>query len=374
MAWTNPLVNHHTLSDSELALFNHDIRKKQIRSTRFFTIITLLLSLIFLVSDAHFLNDHLIELAWIRITVVLVCVAGALMLKYLSLGNAYLLLAFCLVAYNTVIVYVGILAANIGLDTYQQGTVIILIYCCTLFQAPLWLTMAVCSICWISYCVGISLFSITDISVILNNTMVFLITTILGLLSVAHRERYLLDYFLSTQQLKAQEQNSKEQSLKDALTELPNRLAIMQKIESYDTLIPKNMIVMMADADNFKKINDQYGHKAGDLALQLIAQTLSQHIKPENGFISRYGGEEFLIIIENYNTAQSKELGAALVKAVSSIQHPQLPALSISIGGYLTGGQESNITDCIERADQTLLRAKKEGKNRFLLNRRIYNN
>ena len=374
MVWINSLVVQHNLSASQLALFNLEIREEQIRSTRFFTIVTLLLSLVFLISDAHFLKDHFTELAWIRTTVVFACVIGAMTLKYLNLRNAYLLLAISLVAYNTVIVYVGILAANQGLDTYQQGTVIILIYCCTLFQAPLLLTFVVTTICWSSYFVGISLYSTTDSSVIFNNTIVFLIASILGLLSVAHRERYLMNYFLTNQQLKQQEQQSKEQSLKDALTKLPNRLAIMEKIDSFESLIPKDMIIMMGDVDNFKKINDQYGHKQGDLALKLIAECLKQHIEPQSGFISRYGGEEFLIILDNVTHEDSQALGETLVKSVSEINHPQLPQLSISIGGYLTSGNESAITDCIERADQTLLRAKADGKNRFLLNRRIYSN
>ena len=360
------------LSSTQLILFNNEIRTQQIRSSRFFTIITLLLSWVFLGSDAHFLQQHFHELAWLRTSVVLACVAGAFTLEYLTLRNAYLLLALALITYNTVIVYIGILAANAGLDTYQQGTIIIIIYCCTLLQVPLLLTTAITTICWASYVIGISLFSITDLSVIFNNTIVFLIASILGLLTVAHRERYLLNYFLTTQKLKEQERNSKEQAFKDALTELPNRLSIMQKIESYDTLIPKNMIVMMADVDNFKKLNDQYGHKAGDLALKLIADTLSQQAKSKNGFVSRYGGEEFMIILEDHNQEEAQALGNALVASIGAIKQPNLPPMSISIGGYLTTGNENAMTDCIERADQTLLRAKTDGKNRFLLNRRVY--
>lgn len=372
MAWFDQLSVTRQLTNTQLHLFNNEIRKQQIRSSRFFTIITLLLSLVFLVSDAHFLQQHFNELAWLRTTVVLACVAGAFTLEYLTLRSAYLLLALALITYNTVIVYIGILAANTGLDTYQQGTIIIIIYCCTLFQAPLLLTTAITTICWASYVLGISFFSTSDLSVIFNNTIVFLIASILGLLTVAHRERYLLNYFLTTQKLKEQEHHSKEQAFKDALTELPNRLSIMQKIESYDTLIPKNMIVMMADVDNFKKINDRYGHKSGDLALKLIAATLSQHTQSKNGFVSRYGGEEFMIILEDHNQEESQILGDALVAAIASINHPDLPALSISIGGYLTSGNETAMTDCIERADQTLLRAKTDGKNRFLLNQRVY--
>jgi diguanylate cyclase (GGDEF)-like protein len=372
MAWFDQLSVSRQLTTAQLALFNNEIRTQQIRSTRFFTIVTLLLSLVFLASDAHFLQQHFDELAWLRISVVLACVTGALTLEYLTLRGAYFLLAGALIIYNTVIVYIGILAANAGLDTYQQGTVIIIIYCCTLFQAPLLLTTAITTICWASYVIGISLYSTTDVSVILNNTIVFLIASILGLLTVSHRERYLLNYFLTTQKLKEQERNSKEQAFKDALTKLPNRLSIMQKIESYEALIPKDMIVMMADVDNFKKINDRFGHKSGDLALKLIADTLNQHIQNKNGFVSRYGGEEFMIILENYNEEESKALGNALVASINNISHPELPAMSISIGGYLTTGNETSMTDCIERADQTLLRAKKDGKNRFLLNQRVY--
>ena len=372
MAWFDQLSVTRQLTSTQLHLFNNEIRKQQIRSSRFFTIITLLLSLVFLVSDAHFLQQHFNELAWLRTSVVLACVASAFILEYLTLRSAYLLLALALITYNTVIVYIGILAANAGLDTYQQGTIIIIIYCCTLFQAPLLLTTAITTICWASYVLGISFFSTSDLSVIFNNTIVFLIASILGLLTVAHRERYLLNYFLTTQKLKEQERHSKEQAFKDALTELPNRLSIMQKIESYDTLIPNNMIVMMADVDNFKKINDRYGHKSGDLALKLIAANLSQHTQSKNGFVSRYGGEEFMIILEDHNQEESQILGDALVAAIAAIKHPDLPALSISIGGYLTSGNETAMTDCIERADQTLLRAKTDGKNRFLLNQRVY--
>lgn len=372
MAWFDQLSVSRQLTTAQLALFNNEIRKQQIRSSRFFTIITLLLSLVFLVSDAHFLQQHFNELAWLRTSVVLICVAGAFTLEHLTLRSAYLVLAIALVMYNTAIVYIGILAANAGLDTYQQGTIIIIIYCCTLFQAPLLLTTAITTICWASYVIGISLYSITELSVVFNNTIVFLIASILGLLTVAHRERYLLNYFLTTQKLKEQERSSKEQAFKDALTELPNRLSIMKKIESYEALIPKNMIIMMADVDNFKKLNDRFGHKSGDLALKLIADTLNQHIQSKNGFVSRYGGEEFMIILENHNQEESQALGDALVSSINNISHPDLPAMSISIGGYLTTGNETSMTDCIERADQTLLKAKTDGKNRFLLNQRVY--
>lgn len=372
MSWLNLPSLNHTLSDSQKFQFDNEIRKQQIKTSQQFTIITLLLSLLFLVSDAHFLGDHFNHIATIRISVVATCVIAALFIQHMSLNMAYMVLSISVLAYNTVVVYMGILAANNGLDTYQQGTVLIIIYCCTLFQAPVMLTAFITTVCWLSYVFSITQYSTASVSVIFNNTIVFFIASCLGLLSVAHRERYLLGYFLSSQRLKEQELQSKEQAFKDALTELPNRLSIIQKLESYDLAIPKNTLVMMGDVDNFKKLNDQYGHKHGDLALKLIAQALRDTLKSYNSFVSRYGGEEFLIILENIDSEETQAIGDLLVAAIAQVKHPDLPSMSISIGGYLTHGNETSINECIERADQTLLKAKAEGKNRFLLNRREY--
>lgn len=372
MSWLNLPSLNHTLSDSQKFQFDNEIRKQQIKTSQLFTIITLLLSLLFLVSDAHFLEAYFSHIASIRISVVASCVIAALFIQRMSLNQAYFVLSVAVLAYNTVVVYVGILAANNGLDTYQQGTVLIIIYCCTLFQAPVMLTAFITSVCWLSYIVGITQYSTATTSVIFNNTIVFFIASCLGLLSVAHRERYLLGYFLSSQRLKDQELLSKEQAFKDALTELPNRLSIIQKLESYDLAIPKNTLVMMGDVDNFKKLNDQYGHKQGDLALRLIAQALKDNLKSYNSFVSRYGGEEFLMILDNIDSEETQAIGNLLVMAIDKLHHPDLPKMSISIGGYLTQGSEISINECIDRADQTLLKAKSAGKNRFLLNRREY--
>lgn len=372
MTWLNLPSLNHSLSKAQQYQFDNEVRKQQIKTSQLFTIITLLLSLMFLVSDAHFLKEHFSHIASIRISVVGTLVVAALFIQRMSVTQAYVVLSTAVIAYNTVVVYVGILAANNGLDTYQQGTVLMIIYCCTLFQAPVALTAFITTMCWVSYIIGITQFSTASASVIFNNTIVFFIASCLGLLSVAHRERYLLGYFISSQRLKEQELQTKQQALKDALTQLPNRLSIMKRLESYELTIPNQTLVMMADVDNFKKLNDQYGHKHGDMALKLIAETLKETLKPYNSFVSRYGGEEFLIILENIDSKETQAIGNVLVSAINSLNHPELPDMSISIGGYLTQGTESSINECIERADQTLLKAKSEGKNRFLLNRREY--
>jgi len=372
MAWLNIPNYKLTLSAEQLTLFNEEVRKKQIQATRFYTILILLLSLIFIVPDYYFLPEYFYQLMWIRVCIVMICVMASTFIKSLSVDKAFLLLASALIAYNLVIVYIGILAANNHIDTYQQGTVLLIVYSCTLFQAPLFLTCIITIICWLSYLIGALAFSQASLFLIMNNTFLFIIASCLGLLSVIHREQYLLANFLSEQKLKAQEQFNKNQALHDALTKLPNRLSILEKLEHYSQHIPKNMVVMMADVDNFKKLNDEYGHKQGDLALQLIAQNLSQLVNAQSGFVSRYGGEEFMIIIEDSSISDCQTIGEQLVQSVKQIRHHGLPAMSISIGGYLTTGQEKSINDCIERADQTLLKAKKTGKDQFLLNQRAY--
>ncbi|GAA6134969.1 hypothetical protein NBRC116188_17590 [Oceaniserpentilla sp. 4NH20-0058] len=374
MEWLNLPKLNNRLTPEQKALFDSEIRKQQINSSRLFTIGILLLSLLFLIPDAYLFPEDFTKIASIRISIVLFCTIATLFIHRLSINHAYLVLAFSVFSYNLVVVYISVLLADKGIYAYQQGTVLLIIFCCTLCQAPFLLTVIMTTACWVSYLFSTALLSEPNISVIFNNTIIFIIASCLGLLSVAYREHYLLGYFISSQKLKAQEQQSKHQSLTDPLTELPNRLSIMAKIEKYAHLIPQDMIVMMADVDDFKKLNDQFGHKKGDIALKLIAYSLSETLKPKNGFVSRYGGEEFLIIIENTTRTEGQMIGEALVQSVKTIHHEELPKLSISIGGYLTTGNENSINDCIERADQTLLKAKAKGKECFLLNRREYSN
>lgn len=156
----------------------------------------------------------------------------------------------------------------------------------------------------------------------------------------------------------------------DALTGLNNRrwlddvLARLKGIELLD-LAP--LAVLMLDVDHFKRYNDEYGHKSGDLVLQMVAHTMRKSLRPSD-MVARYGGEEFIIILPHTPAKQASAVAERLRASVerlqiSADQGNALPSVTISVGvAPLKDGE--CVEDAIEVADKQLYLAKDNGRNR----------
>lgn len=345
--------------------FENEVRRAQLQSSLIYTSVALLLSLLFLISDYQFLLEEFNLVAILRLSTVAICLVALWSMRGLSVRSAFWVISLGMLYYNAVVVYLGVLAADHGLYTYQQGTVLLIIYCCTLFQAPMLHSTLIVLGCCVTYLIGIIGFSVTSLPVILNNSFVFITAALLGIMAVMQRERYLAEHFMASIRLKKQQQAARNQALTDALTGLPNRYSIMSYLESYQGRVPANMLIMMIDVDNFKRLNDDLGHPVGDVALQQVADAMSQTVAEEQGYIARYGGEEFLVFLENVSHTRAEKAASALIDTVERIRHEALPPMTISLGAYYTCGQEHSISECIELADRALLDAKQAGKNRY---------
>lgn len=345
--------------------FESEVRAQQLASTRRYTAVIILFSLLFIIPDALFLRDSFEYIAVLRLIVAGLSLAAVFSLKWLSVIQGFSVLAIGMLLFNAMVVYIGIISSSHGVFTYQQGTVLIIIYCCTLFQSPLLHSSLIVVGCTLTYLVGILGFSDTDIGIVVNNGMIFSTAAVLGILAVIQRERYLKQHFLDTLQLEKQNKVASNQALTDALTGLPNRYSIMTRLESYKGLVPERLLIMMIDVDNFKRLNDELGHGVGDVALTNLSKTLSECIEEEQGYIARYGGEEFLVFLENVSRTHGKKVCETLVKNVREAQFTGLPPITISLGGYYTTGLERTLSECIETADQTLLEVKREGKDNY---------
>jgi diguanylate cyclase (GGDEF)-like protein len=159
-------------------------------------------------------------------------------------------------------------------------------------------------------------------------------------------------------------------SMQDALTKLANRAA-------FDEFFAKSMVrfhhkpfqlaLVVIDIDDFKKINDTYGHTAGDKTLQVIANTIVKNVG-KDVFVGRYGGEEFVLI---YAKTQEKELTVELNTLNKYVA--RLPfkfksnkvSITLSIGATHIRSDD-NIHTAFERADQAMYKAKKQGKNQVI--------
>lgn len=104
--------------------------------------------------------------------------------------------------------------------------------------------------------------------------------------------------------------NMNKLAFSDSLTELYNRRYIMEKLPVdllNSALLSTNLSIIMADIDYFKKVNDTYGHLAGDLTLKNVAKILLSCIKRKNDWIARFGGEEFMICMPGANLEIAKK-------------------------------------------------------------------
>lgn len=153
----------------------------------------------------------------------------------------------------------------------------------------------------------------------------------------------------------------------DALTGVHNRRAFdsfLDRVVEFDGVTGTPVALLMIDVDNFKKLNDRYGHPVGDLVLQTIASSLARTFLRKCDFVARYGGEEFAVIVRDANDVEARRLSERARLAISELKvagHPDI-SLSVSVGVANLRHLEERAT-WLKRADDALLLAKQVGKN-----------
>ncbi|MGE5454716.1 MAG: GGDEF domain-containing protein, partial [Methylocystaceae bacterium] len=168
-------------------------------------------------------------------------------------------------------------------------------------------------------------------------------------------------------ELLSKNQELHEKSIRDSLTDLYNHQYIISKLENeidgtFDS--GKHLALMMLDIDNFKMINDIYGHQFGDSVLVIVAKILTDIVQT-SGYVGRYGGEEFTIILPQTSIEEASILGNRICTDVKNYGFPNNCCITISIGIKLL--DEENSTTLIKNADQLLYLAKANGRNRVEL-------
>jgi diguanylate cyclase len=163
-------------------------------------------------------------------------------------------------------------------------------------------------------------------------------------------------------------QDEQRQSAIDVLTKIPNRQAYEKRIEEELQRwkrFQQPTCVAVWDVDHFKRINDAYGHRAGDRVLRTVAECLANRIRGTD-FIARYGGEEFVMILPGTQLDNATRLIEEMRTAIAGIGfHFRGTPVSITISSGVTALLSDDSSDvAFDRADKALYRAKESGRNR----------
>lgn len=161
-------------------------------------------------------------------------------------------------------------------------------------------------------------------------------------------------------------------ALEDALTGLFSRRRVIDCVEGLAESVgdtTASLALMMLDLDDFKTLNDTYGHAAGDYALESFAQILRAQLTAEQ-YAGRMGGEEFLVACADLDAdaaiALAERIREAVEKAALAWKGEAL-SIAVSIGLVVTTARETDAGELVALADDLLYRAKNEGRNRVVV-------
>jgi len=191
-----------------------------------------------------------------------------------------------------------------------------------------------------------------------------------------HKDLIIKKQAKEIKKLKKEKNELKKLVYFDFLTKLYNRRGLIELGEIYFESVKnrkkkqrKNEIqflsILFLDIDDFKKINDKYGHSKGDKVLKSFANFLKRHFR-KTDIISRWGGEEFVILLINTPHQVAAKIAAKTLKKIENSVFGGLKiTCSIGVASY---HHEKNLEELIDKGDKLMYQAKRKGKNQILTN------
>ena len=171
---------------------------------------------------------------------------------------------------------------------------------------------------------------------------------------------------LRTLELEAANRALDLQARTDALTGLLNRRGFETQMAFGLAMARRSgrpLSLITVDVDHFKRVNDTYGHEAGDEVLRRLARTLEERLRSSD-VVARLGGEEFVVLLPDTDLAGAQAIAQALVQAMAEQQDPVVGTITVSAGVASMRGMQDNGTDMLRRGDSALYEAKGQGRNR----------
>lgn len=180
---------------------------------------------------------------------------------------------------------------------------------------------------------------------------------------IARLRRELLS---ANRRLKVREEQLREHSLTDSLTGAANKRRITEAIEiaiSHAMRHKRALSVVMADLDDFKALNDDFGHDAGDRTLRAFAELLKQHSR-KSDLVARVGGEEFVVLMQECDIHQAKATALRMRAEVELMRVPSVDRVITASFGVTQSLEDDTAPFLLARAESAMVQAKAKGRNR----------
>ena len=163
--------------------------------------------------------------------------------------------------------------------------------------------------------------------------------------------------------LRMQTKQLKDMASTDPLTKLNNRRAMNLKLAEI-SISSERYVIGIGDIDNFKRVNDTYGHDMGDVVLKGVANTIEETL-PDNASAGRWGGEEFLFVIPDCDINEGRKAADDILRkiAASTFEHEGRTFSVTMTIGICEGVKDTSIDNMITNADARLYKGKNNGKN-----------
>lgn len=206
-----------------------------------------------------------------------------------------------------------------------------------------------------------------------RNTLLMLFTITLPVVgfTLHHLMLRRLDIFTRRllSQLSAEKESFSDLSMLDPLTGLYNRRGLNNRLQNILETHSGNHFVLLLDIDNFKAYNDNYGHTMGDQALIRVSAAIRDAVRSRD-IVTRYGGEEFLVLLTNVNEAIAMQLAERIRQFVVNLEIPHRFNDKVSTHVTLSAGiaplEGDDFNTALTHADQALYLAKNQGRNMLL--------
>ncbi len=263
-----------------------------------------------------------------------------------------------------------LMLTKIGIFYYIIEVYVIMVWVFTLIGFKFLEALMVNVLIVISHIVFISFYKTLTYEATVIHMFILSASFTMGLVGGYIMEFYARSNFENQLNIVDMQEELKEQANHDYLTNLYNRRYFNEVAQSFIKIAKRentSMSLIMIDIDDFKNVNDTYGHTIGDEVIKLLASLLKEHTR-DSDVSSRFGGEEFVILLPSTNENGAIKTAEVLRTIVESqnikINADKYIKFTISLGVSSLNNEDNVISELLNRADEALYSAKENGKNK----------